>query len=195
MHPDDIKHGYIYAVFSGNDLLNSLEPYIAVESTYGIRFVHANMFELDTSTDGPHRIPVEIGIWAHSSGWVLDPDDIWSFWSERDSFENMFAENEDGEELDHPIVLEAEKILMENERPDGRASTWLRHSKRWRGSSMSAIYDENEQLAGSYVTIFTENPYKLRALLRWLGLPHPLVDDVTRIDRLGRQIQKGEPEV
>lgn len=186
MDPNQIKHGFLYAVTSHDDSLDSLEPYVAIETDVGIRFAHAGMWMINTSIDGPHQIPVEIAIWARHSGWVLDPDDIWGFWSERELLEELIAEA-DG--IDHPVVQEAEKILRESGTPDGRASTWLRHSSDWPGSSMSAAYDEDGRICGAYVSVFTANPYKLRALMRWLGVPQDMVQDVTKIDKLGRQMR------
>lgn len=190
MHPEDIKHGYVYAVFCGDDSLNSLEPYLAVETDVGIRFAHAWMFDLDLSIDGPHRVPAEIALWARNAGWILDCDDIWSFWSQREELEEILGAIEKHEAPTYSVAIEAEKILKESGTPEGRASTWLRHSPAWSGSSMSAIYDNNDDLAGAHVTIFTQNPYKLRALLRWLGMPHDVIEGVTNIDKLGRKIRR-----
>lgn len=190
VNPADIRHGYLYAVLSGDDALDSVEAYLAIETDDGFRFIHAGSFGIDTQTDGPHEVDAGLREWALRLGWRLDADDIWGVWSERDELEELLFPG-DPSVLDHPIVQEAEQILRDNETPAGRASTWLRHSSNWKGSSLSAFLNEDGELGGAYVTIYTGNPYKLRALLRWLGVPHGLVQEITGIDQLGRRI-KGE---
>lgn len=186
MDSADIRHGYLYAVFSGDDALDSVEAYLAIGTEEGFRFVHAGSFGINTQTDGPHEVNASLHEWALRLGWRLDADDIWGFWSERDELEEILFPSE-APTIDHPVVKEAEQILKENETPAGRASTWLRHSSNWKGSSLSAFFNEQGELGGAYVTVYTGNPYKLRALLRWIGVPHGLVKEITGIDELGRR--------
>lgn len=179
-------HGYLYAVSASRDQPFALEPYLAIEADRRIRFLHAAMFHVDTTHDGPHPISEAMQSCAVQFGWDLHPDDLWSLWSERAEAERVlasFAPALAEAEADHPIVMEAERILMEGSTPQGQASTWLRNSDHWAGSSMNVLYDASGQLGGAFVTVYTANPFKLRSLLRWLGVPKELVIQITGLER------------
>ena len=186
MQPHDIKHGYLYAVSALRDQPFELEPYLAVRTDLGLRFVAASMFDLDTTSDGPFDTHGDITHYALTNGFEFTSGDIWSPWSERDSYERLVHRNEDGGivyEAVHPIVLEAERLLREEGTPDGQVSSWLRHSDEWAGSSFSALYNESGCLAGAFTTVYIENPYKLALLLRWLGVPKDMIARVTGIEK------------
>lgn len=186
MEPWDIKHGYLYAVSAMKDVPFSIEPYLAIETSSGIRFVHGLMLDIDPSMDGPHDVSEEATNFATRHGWDLHHDDIWSFWSEREEIQQVLTALNTGKlrsHVDHPVVLEAQRILQEVSTPSGEASTWLRHSEHWAGSSMSALYSQDGSLAGAFVTVYAANQYKLRSLLRWLGVPREIVARVTGLER------------
>lgn len=186
MEPGEIMNGYLYAVSASRDQPFALEPYLAVATSHGIRFLHAAMFHVDTAHDGPHPIGEAMLSCASQFGWELHADDIWSRWSERTEAERVlasFAPALAEIEAEHPIVVEAERILMEGSTPQGQASTWLRNSDHWAGSSMNVLYDANGQLGGAFVTVYTANPFQLRSLLRWLGVPKELVVQITGLER------------
>lgn len=186
MQPEEIKHGHLYAVTAGKDLPFTIEPYLCVETHIGKRFIHSMMLNLDTTVDGPHYITEETIDFAARHGWNLDPDDLWSHWSQREQAEQVLvsiAQNRLAEGAEHPIVLEAQRILLEHATPQGQASTWLRNSEHWPGSSVMTLSEANGELASAFVSITTNNPYKLRSLLRWLGVPKDIVLRVTGLDR------------
>lgn len=186
MQPHDIKHGYLYAVSALRDQPFELEAYLAVRTDFGLRFVAASMFDLDVSSDGPFDTDGTILHYALTNGFDFEMTEVWSPWSERDSYERLLHRDESGGvvyEAVHPIVLEAERLLRENGTPDGQVSSWLRNSDEWAGSSFSALYNDSGCLVGAFTTIYCENPYKLALLLRWLGVPKDMIARVTGIER------------
>lgn len=191
MNPNEIRHGFLYAVASHDDSLDSLEPYLAIATDDGFRFVHAGSLSIEIDKDGPHAVSSQVLAYASSSGWHLDVDAIWSLWSERKSIEELIGLTEDVQSnvTIYSVADEAERILRENNTPDGKVSTWIRHSRDWPGSSMTASFNEEGELIEARVVISIRNPYALRSLLRWLRVPHDLVEGVTLIDRLGRKIR------
>lgn len=186
MHGNQVQHGYLYAVSADRDFPFSVEPYLCVETELGKRFIFSKILNLDVNIDGPHHVTPEVTAFAARHGWKLHPDDLWGYWSEREKAESVLAclnPVQLSDTAEHPIVLEAERILTEMATPQGQASTWLRNSEHWRGSSMNALYDENGRLAGAFISVYTDNPYKLRSILRWLGVPKQIVQRITGLER------------
>lgn len=186
MHDNQIKHGYLYAISADKDSPFSVEPYLCVETELGKRFVFSRMLDVDTTIDGPHHVTQEVEAFAARHGWKFHPDDMWGYWSEREQAEKVLACLNPVRLLgtvEHPIVVEAERILSEMATPQGQASTWLRNSEHWKGSSMNALYDENGRLAGAFISVYTDNQYKLRSILRWLGVPRDIVMRLTGLER------------
>jgi hypothetical protein len=141
------------------------------------------MFDIDLSSDGPHEITQLLAHWARENGWILDPDDIWCPWSEREKVKralDVMTISDMKVDPAHPVVLEAERILMEAVTPDGQASLWLRHSDNWQGSSMLILYDPNGNISDATVMLTTKNANILRILLRWLGMPKDLINKLSR---------------
>jgi hypothetical protein len=186
MEPGDILHGYLYAVSADRNLPFAIEPYLCVETPVGIRFVHSMMLRLDIGVDGPHEVTDETVDFAARHGWVLHPDDLWSRWNQRGEAERVLASLSPVEvnaTVDHPVVLEAQQILSDAATPQGQASSWLRNCEHWPGSSLNVLYDHDGKIAGAFVSIYTANPFKLRSLLRWLGVPKTLAARVTGLER------------
>ena len=183
LQPGEVRHGYLYAASAISSSPFSLDVYLAVSTDIGFKFVPADMFDIDLSTDGPHEVSALLNSWAQDNGWTLDPDDIWCPWSEREALKRAldFAPiTEISVNPVHPIVLEAERILMEAVTPDGQGSLWLRHSEHWRGSSLHVLYDPDGGIAEAVITLTTKNANLLKVLLRWLGMPKDLINKIAR---------------
>jgi len=67
-------------------------------------------------------------------------------------------------------------------KPSEDLSNWLRKSEDWPGSSSSVFYDSDGKFSGSFVTLFTGNPYQLAMLLTWLGTPAEIIKNITGIE-------------
>jgi hypothetical protein len=63
--------------------------------------------------------------------------------------------------------------------PDVAVSDYLRDQSRWPGSSSSVFYDDNGNMVGAFVTVFVPNRHRFRALLTWLGVPSPMINQAT----------------
>lgn len=183
LEPGNLKDGFLYAAsaISSMDIF-FIEPYLAIETPQGFRFVPAAFLAIDLSVDGPHQLTPEDRELAEESWWELDLDDIWCLWSERAQVEKalgMRNASDLGREAVHPIVLEAERILMESSSPVGEGSMWLRHSEHWRGSSLDVTYNHDGSVQGATIMLSTRNGFILRSLLRWLGMPKSIIERIT----------------
>ena len=192
MNQIKLQHGYIYAVSSENDPTFTINPHVCIEAGDEFRFISATLLGLDLQFDGPHPLTAEAIAFAGRHGIDVSPDDVWSLWSKREPVERVAElsakQGQDSSAVaspigDHPVVIEAERILREQATPDGKASTWLRNSEHWSGSSVSVLRDPNGQLSDALISLHTSNPYVLRSLLRWLGVPRSIVMQVTGLER------------
>lgn len=183
LQPGELKNGFLYAAsaISSMDMF-FIEPYLAIETPDGFRFIPAASLSINIDNDGPHDLTDEEREAASASWWELDPDDIWCLWSERAIVERVLggvAESLSQVNATHPIVLEAERILIEASTPGGEASMWLRHSGHWRGSSLDVTYNHDGTVNSATVILSTKNGFILRSLLRWLGIPRNIVERIT----------------
>jgi hypothetical protein len=179
MRPDEIKDGWLYAVTTR---LLWFEPHLAILTENGIRFVHANKFDISIDTDGLHHVSDEFRKWASIHGLEFDDHNIFSLWSLRLGSEQLTKLDLDKNFWTEPIDEEDVEWLNSDTGPGQLLSHWLRSSSDWQGSSASVLYKDNGELAGAFVTLFTANPYRLMTLLRWLGVPVNIINPVTGIE-------------
>ena len=181
MDTQNVKTGWIYAITTRPFWF---EPHIAINTSDGLFFVHAQKFDYDISKDGPHEISQELTRWVEINGQQFEEAQIFSLWSERLSADNLIEIDLDSLNWNSTVeetTSEFRKSVASNKAAE-ELSQWLRSSEGWQGSSSSVIYDSEGTLSGSFVTLFTSNPYKLMALLRWIGVPVEIIRNVTRVE-------------
>lgn len=181
MRTDEIQDGWLYAVTTRPLWF---EPHLAIFTENGIRFVHANKFDIDIKSDGPHHISDELREWASDLGREFDQHDIFSLWSLRLGSEQLTRLDIDKNFWTE--IIDEENIDRMNSKQDSgqRLSQWLRSSENWQGSSASVLYKDNGELAGAFITLFTANPHLLMTLLRWLGVPIEIINGTTGIEEI-----------
>lgn len=179
MNLHDVQNGYLYAIKTKPFWM---EPFVAIDATKGLRFLLASEANIEISSNGPFEISDELIAAANSKGLEFSEDQICSLWSERFSSEildQLFSNDSDKDRLIPDGLLDWTTMIP---KPSEELSTWLRSSKDWPGSSSSVFYDTDGKFSGSFVTLFTGNPYQLAVLLTWLGVPIEIIKGVTGID-------------
>lgn len=179
MNLSDIQSGYLYAIKTKPFWM---EPFVAIETSEGVRFVLASEANIEISSDGPFEISDELIVIADSEGLEFREDQICSLWSERfssDILNDLFLNDSDKDRIIPEGSLD---WGIRTTKPSEELSNWLRASKDWPGSSSSVFYDTDGKFSGSFVTLFTGNPYQLAILLTWLGVPEEIIKGVTGID-------------
>jgi hypothetical protein len=177
MDLDNVYSGHLYAVKTRPCWF---EPFIAVDTEEGLRLLPAAQANVEISSDGPFEISDELIDLAVSRGFQFKEEQICSLWSERfltNILEEAFSRDSDQMLPDGTLNWEARTT-----KPSEDLSNWLRKSEDWPGSSSSVFYDSDGKFSGSFVTLFTGNPYQLAMLLTWLGVPREIIASVTGLD-------------
>lgn len=179
MDLNDVYSGHLYAVKTRPCWL---EPFVAVDTVKGLRFLPAAKANIEISSDGPFEVFDGLIDMALSEGVEFESNQICSLWSERfatDILDEVFVGDSDTDGLlpDGSVDWGAK-----SQRPSEALSNWLRKSQDWPGSSSAIFNDSNGEFSGSFVTLFTGNPYQLVVLLTWLGVPEEIIKGVTGIE-------------
>jgi hypothetical protein len=185
----DVTEGWLYAITVRPMWF---EPHIAVKNGNEVYFVHAQKFDYPLSPDGPHHVCPEMKEWATANGQKFEEDQIFSLWSERLTIENLeeitdmisktFNEEDAQNNWDIEMLKSPPTASQNTQKAVEELSSYLRRHETWEGSSASVIYDSSGEFAGSFVTLFTANPYLLAALLRWIDVPVGIIQNVTRVE-------------
>lgn len=177
MNLDDVNSGHLYAVKTRPCWF---EPFVAVDTEEGLRLLPAADANIEISSDGPFEISDDLIDMAVSHGVQFKEEQICSLWSDRFStniLEEAFSKDSDRMLPDGTLNWEAR-----TSKPSEDLSNWLRKTEDWPGSSSSVFYDSDGRFSGSFVTLFTSNPYQLAVLLTWLGAPAEIIRNVTGIE-------------
>jgi hypothetical protein len=166
----DFKHGYL--VGAKTEQASNFEPWLVVDTGHGFKFVQTSDIGIRATYYGPHVVFPSVVAWAECNG--CDQSDFIDIcpWDECFEMSDTYS-----------IVSEAENILYNSLDPAYELSQWLMKSKNWSGSSASMIKGPDEAIAGAFITLHTANPYMLRSLLKWIGVPANIISDVTGIHR------------
>lgn len=181
MNSDKTLDGYLYAVLTRPCWF---EPYVAIETDSGIRMLKASNAGVEISSDGPFEVTEELIRLASSEGLSFSNDEVQGLWSARfsnDFLEEIFDADKD-RDSDGLFADGNFNWSARTQNPSENLSNWLRESENWTGSSSAVFLDSDGQFSGSFVTLFTANPYKLAVLLTWLGVPREIIARVTGLD-------------
>ena len=181
MNSDKALDGYLYAVLTRPCWF---EPHVAIETGSGIRMLKASDAGVEISSDGPFEITEEAIRLALSEGLSFSNDEVQGLWSARfsnDFLEEIFDADKD-RDVDGLLADGSFDWSARTQHPSLNLSNWLRRSEDWAGSSSAIFSDSDGAFSGSFITLFTANPYKLAVLLTWLGVPREIIASVTGLD-------------
>lgn len=179
MNLHEVRSGYLYAIKTRTFWL---EPFIAIDTPNGLRFLLASEANIEISSDGPFEISDELADMASSKGLEFREDQICNLWSERFSSDILNDLIHSDSDKDNFLADGSVNWEKRTNQPSETLSNWLRSSEDWPGSSSSVFYDSDGKFSGSFVTLFTGNPYQLAVLLTWLGVPEEIIKGITGIE-------------
>lgn len=176
------RHGHLYAVTPSVDPLSEApEPYVAVETPHGWRFLHAPHL---AASDGPHPVSdAEIAL-AADQGFALEPRDVISLWSERHEAVLEIARAYGVLPAEPGVVADADECIR-TVTPRGRLAERLRTHPTWPNSTLHVHTTHNGVFQSATFVLRTTNPYQAHSMLVSLGASRSDIADMTGISLSG----------